>query len=186
MLTQHGKQFQRWDSFEYIAKDLFARGRPVNIVETGSLRTEHDWMGHGQSSLLWDFIVEKTKGKGFSVDINHEVVEFARARSKNLSFIHADSVTYLRSLSQDPFAKTIDLLYLDSCDWSKENHIESCLHHMGELAMIYDKLPSGCIIAVDDCHNENQGKHVIVRNFFRDIIKIQPVCLTHVAVWKKP
>ena len=162
-------QFDRWPAFNFIAKELFSKGSPVNIVETGTLRKDDDWLGYGHSTLLWDWILERTEGKGFSVDIDRQAIDFARSKCKHLTFIHEDSVGFLRGLSKEIFAKTIDLLYLDSFDWSKELHLSSCLHHMGELAMIYDQLPSGCLIAVDDAHNENEGKHVIVRNFFRDV-----------------
>lgn len=175
-------QYNRWPAFEFIAKELLEKNRPINIIETGTLRAENDWLGYGHSALLWDWIISKTGGNFYSVDIDHEAIRFARARCKNINLIHCDSVGYLRTVD----AEKVDILYLDSYNWSKEDHISSCLHHMTELGAIWDRLPSGCLIAIDDRHTDHLGKHVLVELFFVEIIRIQPLIKCHVIVWRKP
>lgn len=175
-------QYKRWAAFEFIAQELFKKNKELLIVETGTLKKDTDWLGYGHSALLWDWIVERTGGKIYSVDINMEAVKFTRARCKHVRPIHCDSIGFLRGFNEE----NIDLLYLDSYDYSAETHIPSCLHHLGELAAIWDRIPSGCLVAVDDRHDDARGKHVLVELFFSKIIKIEPLIKCHVVVWRKP
>lgn len=184
LLTQVYKtnQYNRWEGFEFIIKDLLSRNKELSIIETGTLNSENDWLGYGQSTLIWNWLASKRKTNICSVDIDVEKIRFGRARCENVKFIHCDSMGYLRGVD----ASSLDLLYLDSFNWSKEQHISSCLHHMGELAAIWDRLPRGCMIAVDDRHTDTDGKHALVDLFFTHIIKIQPIVKCHLIVWKKP
>lgn len=177
------KQFNRWPAFEFIARELFGKRRQLKIVETGCQRTENDWLGMGHSTELWNWIVAVTGGTATSIDITIENIQFIRNKCPRVKFVHADSIGCLRGMSK--LDSELDLLYLDSFDWSPSLHVSSCLHHMGELAAIWDKLPVGCLIAVDDCHTENLGKHVLVRKFF-DMIGVPPLVECHVQVWRKP
>lgn len=156
--------------------------KPLYIVETGTLNSDNNWLGFGQSTMIWDWLISKTKGIVNSVDIDLNNIKFARSKCNNINFVHCDSVGYLRGLDEN----NIDLLYLDSYNWSKEDHISSCLHHMTELGAIWDRLPKNCIIAVDDRHNDLDGKHALVELFFTNIIKIQPVIRCHMIIWVKP
>jgi len=175
-------QYNRWAAFEFIAKELLEKNKPLTIIETGTLRAENDWLGYGHSTLMWDWIVSKTSGDVYSVDIDHDAIKFARPRCNNIKFIHCDSIGYLRSVE----ASKLDLLYLDSYNWSPQEHISSCLHHMTELGSIWDRLPSGCLVGVDDCHSETLGKHVLVNLFFEKLIKQKPLVNCHVQIWRKP
>lgn len=176
-----GDKFSRWEAFEFIAQELLSRNKPLSILETGTLRTTNNWHGYGQSALLWDWLVQQTGGKGWSIDIDARMCMFARNHCKHLKVVCSDSVKFLRE-----FSEPLDLLYLDSYDWSEEKQISSSLHHIAELASMWDDLPAGCLIAVDDCHNEKQGKHIMVRNFFRDMLGIEPIFNSYLTVWKKP
>ena len=179
-------QYSRWEGFEFIAKELFYKNKPLKIIETGTLNSENDWLGYGQSTMIWDWIISRTKGVAYSVDTDLEKIRFGRSKCNqfniNINFIHCDSMGYLRGVD----AIGLDLLYLDSFNWSKEEHISSCIHHMGELAAIWDRLPSGCLIAIDDRHSDVEGKHALVDLFFSNIVKIQPLVKCHLIVWKKP
>jgi len=62
--------------------------------------------------------------------------------------------------------ETLDFLYLDSYDLTET--IDSPTHHLAELASVYPRLPSGCLIAVDDCVSEQHGKHRFVRDWLED------------------
>ena len=91
-----------------------------------------------------------------------------------------DSVEALTGFAS---ASTIDLLYLDSYDLTDD--YRAALHQIGELAAIYERLPSGCLIAVDDCVTGDRGKHVYVAAFF-DSIGVLSLISSHVTVWQKP
>ena len=91
-----------------------------------------------------------------------------------------DSVVGLRTLVE---AKNIDFLYLDSYDLTET--IDSPLHHLAELASVYAALPSGCLIAIDDCVDEQHGKHRFVRDFLSRL-GVEPVLPSYVTVWRKP
>ncbi len=174
-------QFDRWPAFEFIGKKLLAKGAPVNIVETGSLRTTNDWLGYGQATMVFDWILGQTGGSGHSVDIDLTTCHHARRNVKHMRVVHADSIGFLRGFGFE----TLDLLYLDAYDWSPALKVESALHHMGELACIFNRLSTGCMIAVDDCHSEAEGKHVLVRDFFKSMFGKDPVVKSHVQVWVK-
>ena len=173
--------FPRWEAFRFIAEKLISLNRPLSIIETGSLRTENDWNGNGQSTLIWDWLIEKLGGECHSIDINPEVSEFAKKHTKFAKIINKDSILALRNST---LASVCDLLYLDSYDWSEQSKIESPLHHIGELAATWGRLPSGCIVAVDDCHSENFGKHVMVKAFFEYVGKA-PTHSGYITVWEK-
>lgn len=176
------KQFKRWIAFEFIAKELLSKNKPIYMIETGTLNTDNDWLGYGQATLLWDDIVSKTLGKVYSIDIDLDKIKFARSKCKNINFIHCDSIGYLRGVD----ATDLDFLYLDSYDWDLDKHISSCLHHMTELGAIWDRLPSGCLLAVDDCHSETHGKHVLVHSFFEKLLNLKPIISCHIQIWRKP
>ncbi len=63
--------------------------------------------------------------------------------------------------------------------------IESPTHHLAELTSIYPRLPSGCIIAVDDCKSETHGKHRFVRDWLLSL-GVRPLLESYVTVWRKP
>jgi len=68
--SRHLGNTRRWHAFRLIVADLIARGRPVNIVETGCARQPDNWAGDGQSTLVWDWLLDKVGGTGLSMDIS--------------------------------------------------------------------------------------------------------------------
>jgi hypothetical protein len=176
-----GHMFNRWPAFEFIANHLLNKKEPICIIETGTVRTRDDWAGNGQSTILWDWIIEKTGGHGFSIDISPASCENARQLVKRMKIINEDSLSALKRLSS---VSSADLVYLDSYDWSQKAGPRSALHHVTELGTIWDRLPQGCLVAADDCHSDFQGKHVLVAEFFR-LMKIPPIHKGYVTVWEK-
>jgi hypothetical protein len=176
------KLFHRREPFEFLVKNLSALNRPVLIVETGTARERNNWRGDGQSTLIWDWIVGKLGGEAHSVDINPEAVNIAKAQAPRVNCVWADSQRFLRAFDR---ASEIDLLYLDAYDWgdSKRSASLSELHHIGELAAIYERLSPGCLVAVDDCHGIDRGKHVLVQEFFNRL-GCEPVFRGYVSVWR--
>jgi hypothetical protein len=175
------KLFHRREPFEFIIARLSALNRPVLIVETGTARERNNWRGDGQSTLLWDWLIGKVGGEAHSADINPEAVEIASAQAPRVNCVCADSQRFLRDFDR---AREIDLLYLDAYDWgeSRRANTLSELHHVGELAAIYERLSPGCLVAVDDCHGVDRGKHVLVQEFFRRL-GIEPIFLGYVTIW---
>ena len=171
---------RRWHEFRAIVAELIARGRPVNIVETGCAREADSWNGDGQSTLVWDWLLDKVGGTGLSMDISGENCAAAASRVQHFKVACVDSVVGLRTMVTP---EEIDFLYLDSYDLTET--IDSPTHHLAELASVYPRLPSGCLIAVDDCKNEQHGKHRFVRDFLARL-GIEPFLRGYVTVWVKP
>ena len=167
-------------AFEFIYHRLASHGRPVRIVETGCARQMDNWAGDGQSTLVWDWILRDLGGTGVSFDIASESVAYASSQVSRMEVRQLDSVTALRQLEHP---ESIDLLYLDSFDLT--DTIDSPAHHLAELASVYARLRSGCVIAVDDCVNEEYGKHRFVSGWMRSM-GVQPIVASYVSVWVKP
>jgi len=177
---RHLGNTRRWGAFRTIIADLIARGRPVNIVETGCAREPNNWGGDGQSTLLWDWLLDKVGGTGLSMDISADNCKAAASQVKHFKVACVDSVVGLRTMVEP---ETVDFLYLDSYDLTET--IDSPTHHLAELAAVYARLPSGCLIAVDDCVSEQHGKHRFVRDFLARL-GVHPLLRGYVTIWVKP
>jgi hypothetical protein len=171
---------QRWQAFTLIAEDLISRDRPLYIIETGCARQVGNWNGDGLSTVLWDWLITRTGGRSVTYEINHKNILEGRKMVSKAEIVQCDSVVGLRN-TENP--DTIDLLYLDSYDLTET--IDSPLHHLAELASIYAQLPSGCLIAIDDCVDEQHGKHRFVRDFLSRL-GVEPVLRSYITVWRKP
>ena len=151
----------------------------MHIVETGCVRRPGAWIDDGQSTIIWDWIIGRVGGTARSFDISKDSVSACRAMVKNVEVIESDSITGLRGLSN---LKDIDLLFLDSYDATGD--YRAPLHHLSELACVYENLRSGCMIAVDDCERYF-GKDRYVNAFFLDN-GVAPVLKSYVNIWVKP
>jgi SAM-dependent methyltransferase len=176
--------YHRRDGFAFIMLKLSQLARPVFIVETGTARQEGNWSGDGQSTLIWDWVIRQIGGYAVSVDIDEEAVKIAHRQASRVYCKCDDSQQFLRTM---PDAEKVDLLFLDAYDWgdSKQANTLSELHHVGELAAIYERLRPGCLIAVDDCHGIDRGKHVLVQEFFNRL-GVEPKHRGYISVWQKP
>lgn len=170
----------RWEGFCYIMRDLLERPKPV-IVETGTLRQPGNWRGDGQSTRLWQWVVEHRPGLAISVDIESSACDLSRKECPGVHVVCADSPAFLRGFL--PFA--IDLLYLDSREWGPGAEVESTMHQVAELAAIWERLPSGCLIASDDSHSADQGKPALTRRLLHTL-GIEPELDSYIVVWRKP
>lgn len=170
----------RWPAFKLIAYYLLAKQAPVHIAETGCARQADNWMGDGQSTQVWNWIIERTGGSAISFDISPHSVSYAKTVAPLVDVQCIDSVQGLRLI---PHPERLDFLYLDSFDLT--DGIESPTHHLAELASIYPRLSSGCLIAVDDCQSEKRGKHRFVRDWLLSL-GVRPMLESYVTVWRKP
>lgn len=172
---------QRWEAFKWIAAQLIERNRPVYIGETGCARDPGNWVGDGQSTLIWDWLLQALGGTGFTVDKSPQACASVRPQVKRMGVVCDDSLAYL---GHAHLVGSLDLLYLDSRDYQPPYPLSE-IHHAAELAIVYEKLPSGCLIAVDDCHAQNVGKHVMMQKFF-ERMEISPRFVSYVTIWEKP
>jgi len=172
---------RRWQAFVFIADALAELRRPIGIVETGCLRQIGNWAGDGQSTVVWDWLVKQHGGYGHSYDISPESVAAARSSVSTMQVHQQDSVEALAGFAS---ASTIDLLYLDSYDWTAQSDA-SAQHHRKELEAIYDRLRPGCLIAVDDCMGKSEGKHALVLPWLAER-GVEPIVTGYVYVWRKP
>jgi len=186
------KLARRKNTFEAMINHVWNKaggGDPVFIVETGSAWDMGNWDGQGQSTLIWDWLIEEGKAHGkniraYSVDINEESVTTARFQVKNVDVVLSDSVKFLNGLT--PWVlNNAALVYLDSYDWSQERNIESAFHHMAELAAVWRDLRPGCMVAVDDRHGDYKGKHWLVEAFMGHYLKTAPAFKSHQIGWIK-
>lgn len=173
----------RKQRFHDIASGMIAAARPINILETGCMRelSETD----GCSTLVWDYVAQRTGGACLTVDISEENAAFAKSKvSERTTVVCHDSVKLLASINR--VNQPIDLLYLDSLDYfgTELERALSSLHHAAELSAAWKWLNFGAIIAIDDCMPEG-GKHSIVRAFF-DSIGVTPIVDDYIHVWRKP
>ena len=161
---------QRQDSFMMMINYLCLIDNPL-IVETGCVRSLHDW-GAGYSTVLFDaFINEHGSGEFHSVDITEKNVEFARTLVSDKTKVHcADSVDFLEYHARmwADQNRRIDLLYLDSYDYNPGEEHESSLHHIFELLAAQPAVKTGTMIAVDD-NLGDRGKGLYVKQYFEKL-----------------
>jgi len=171
----------RWSFFREMNNHLGMLCRPIYVVETGTSRSQNNFSGDGQSTLVWDWMAGEYGGHVVSIDIDRPAIDVARQScSTRVQFIHEDSVVALREI---PNADKIDVLYLDSMDAYLPGSAE---HHYQELIAIYDELRPGAIIAIDDYQAENKGKHVVVAALFARK-NVKPTIWTSAIIsWVKP
>lgn len=168
-LLRRGPNFKRM--CEHAANSPYS-----NIIETGTAWDPDNFEGQGQSTLVWDWLLNQIDTvKCISVDIREEASNYAREHASKVEFLIGDSPKVLNSL---PFKtlQSCSVLYLDSFDWTPELNLQSSLHHLGELTSVWALLPKGCLICVDDRHGNGKGKHVLVESYM--------TCLGYTPVFK--
>ena len=155
------------------------------IIETGTARQKGNWVGDGQSTLIWDWVAERRNDiKVVSIDKEQRYIDIAKEQTKHVDYICNCSVVALNLLPISIVNQT-RLLYLDSFDWSEEKDLESSLHHLCELPCVWRDLPEGCMIVVDDRHSDYKGKHWLVESFMKKL-SIGPCFKGYQIGWIKP
>ena len=145
----------RKTSFTKIFEYLDKLPGPINIVETGCLRIKDNFLGDGQSTLLFDkYIQSRENGSNlFTVDIDPEATKVCRSIvSENVEIFTGDSVKYLNELMIRLYKeeKKISLFYLDSFDVNWQFPRQSAAHHLKELTAIINFISEKCMVVVDD------------------------------------
>lgn len=148
------------------------------IVETGTCANSLDHIGAGCSTELWNELVESLGVKALSIDIDPAAIRIARFQFKNVHFMCGDASEVLRHMPPAS-VDCIALLYLDSM-WDPTG--EQALR---ELGAIWSRLPPGCMVAIDDRHSDEVGKHVATEAWLRGW-GVKPVFCDYQIGWIKP
>jgi hypothetical protein len=137
-------------AFEYLAKN---RPRGHLIIETGCARRAENWEIDGLSTFLFDRFAEAHDGEVMSVDLNPKACECASSLvGPRTKVFNEDSIPFLHRLGRELVQanRPIDLLYLDSFDFSLDNPAPSAVHHLKELCAIAPALSPKALVMVDD------------------------------------
>ena len=135
------------------------------IVETGTIRFADSRDGY--STFLFAEYAHRFGAKFYSVDITPEHIEASKKALDTLctqvEYVCSDSVTWLSR-----FCAPIDLLYLDSYDFSFENPGPSQRHELAELGAAFGKVNNPGLILLDDCGVAHEGKGYLGTRFLQD------------------
>src|SRR5215475_2395486 len=147
---KNNSKTNRTDTFRKIFEHLDQFKNPL-IIETGCADpSKHDWLGAGNSTLLFDKYVSLNGGTLHSCDLDEIRINNIRVLvSDNCHIHHCDSVKFLEALAEGLTDKPV-LVYLDSHDLVWYLEIESQIHHYNELRAIMPKLTPDTLVVVDD------------------------------------
>ncbi len=137
------------------------------IVETGTSREGlKGAKSNGAATIVFGKWALQNGGVLHSVDISLESISQAQAEVNNqglqdvVNIHHSDSVKFLQNFNQQ-----VDLLYLDSYDYSShdiEIQKKSQEHHLAEFKSIENCLHHNSVVLIDDCDLPNGGKGKLV------------------------
>jgi len=155
------KTNKRRPGFQLMIDHLKSIDQPL-IIETGCARPPDPRWGtidinfadDGMSTCIFDKFTSDFGGNFYSVDLNPDHVEFAKSQiiGENTEVHCDDSIGFLYHVNKILIEEDryIDLLYLDSFDYEESDPYPSMVHHIKELLVIFGRLRSGSLLAVDD------------------------------------
>lgn len=149
---------KRSATFSIIIENLLRNKQSeLVIVETGTTRKTNNWEGDGQSTRIFDDLVNFVGGRVISIDIDPVACEISdRLTSDKTTVICSDAIPALYQLGCW-IRQPIDLLYLDSYDVSFDDDMPSAVHHLMEFSMAARYLNDPCILAIDDTLEKAHG-----------------------------
>ena len=147
--------------------ELLGERKAKVIVETGTSRKGLEaTRGDGAATIVFGKWAKQNDAKMYSVDISQDSVKGSQdavteqGLDKNVSVLHQDALVFLAEFDQK-----IDLLYLDSYDYSRtdvEIQQKSQEHHLKEFQLAEDKLHEQTVVLIDDCGLPGGGKGKLV------------------------
>ena len=159
----------RYHTFQAALSILHKRAGKV-IVETGTSRGGFNNLeGDGCSTIIFTDYAQQNDCKCYSVDIDPIALNSAKNAciflfgNNPTKYICSDSIKFLKM-----FPHQIDLLYLDSYDYDREDPNPSQMHHLNEIKEIYHRLTENSIVMIDDCNIEGGGKGPLVVEFLTE------------------
>lgn len=178
----------RAPSFRAVMREAMARDIKV-VVETGCARQKDNWVGDGQSTLIWGAYTKFVRGSSTSIDIDPEAIKIAREsileKQFYVTFVEGDSVKELAKLTN-----TVDLLYLDSYDVDMAAPETAAMHCLFEFCSAKPFLKSGSIVFIDDSpiigpEFSVGGKGKYVAEYFKQL-GIHPFTVGYQIAWIMP
>lgn len=144
---------QRAVTFRQMFEYLDSQPVPIVIIETGVARQIDNWIGDGQSTVLFDRYVSgrSTDSHVHAVDISPESVMACRSLVGNQTTLYQqDSVRFLSQLVKESGNMIPALVYLDSYDLDWNYWFASAAHCAKEFAAIRPMLGPSTLLVVDD------------------------------------
>lgn len=174
----------RFEAFQFLVTFLSCFRIPPIIME---IVPAHARCQDGaESTLIWDWFIQENKYRGYaySLSANEDVTDMARKRVQKAYCVSGDPQDYLRNFAGQDL---IDLIFFGAHDWfgSGPANTLSELATIGEFSAIYANLKVGCMIAVDNCVNDEFGCHVLIQEFFKRL-GVEPVFSGKITIWRKP
>ncbi len=173
--------------YEYVIPKLIELGRPIYVLETGTMSTSLEDNSGAFTLIMADLIKNYTGGKIYTVDLSKENIQKCKNLTKEfeevIEYASVDSIEFIKSLDKDT-VKKFDLVYLDSYDlWLPDTH-NSAQHHLNELLSLFDNINDTCFIGIDD--NYLPGSWVLWNHLDGkgDIIKQEKIVIKDNVVGK--
>jgi hypothetical protein len=146
----------REKTFRKIFQYLDTFDGPISIIETGCARSENNWEGDGQSTILFDKYISSRDetSECRTVDVSPKAVSLCKKLVSGRVSIHQDnSIHYLSVLSKEfrERKKSVNFVYLDSFDLNWTHWYPSAIHHLKELLAIIRCFDEKTLLVVDDC-----------------------------------
>jgi len=163
---------------------LIATTAPKFILEVGTARNPANTFGDGGSTILWDRLAPRV----ISIDINPRSQTQARKLTKNVLYIVEDSASFLSRFVLDDDVLSVDFVYLDGMDFSQTDAKQaeaSAKAHLVDVSLLWPRLKSGALLAIDDCHGTNEGKHQLAKDYLT-CVGAEVILESYVTVWRKP
>ena len=177
---------KRAGTFRTAFQHVLALSPPFYVLETGCVRRPGNWVGDGQSTVLFDDLVAHVDGHLWAVDIDGEAVAVSRSiTSPNSTIVASDSVAWLANFSRCIPSHTFNLIYLDSFDIDWAIPHPSALHHLHEFVYAWHLLRPGGLLVVDDDAGPGRGKGMYIRDHL-DRLEIEPLFSEYQVGWVKP
>jgi len=166
---------KRLEAFQMIGELLPDAPR---IVETGTVRQIGNWLGDGQSTIVWNHYAAQTDGVVVTIDIDpvgaHLVDTLGLSHTTPVT---ADSVDTLRSMSG-----AVSFLYLDAYDIDFSKPEPAQKHHLQEICAAWHLLRKGSLVAVDD-NMDHAGKGMLVAEFLQSHNAVE-LLQSYVRIWR--
>lgn len=146
----------RAETFAKMFEHLDRFDRPVTIIETGCAMDRHEkdsdnWALDGRSTVMFDRYIQARRDGStcVSVDLNPDAVDACASQVEAVELLCGDSVEALKTIASYERGP-VDLLYLDSFDYSPADPLPSAIHHHAELMAAMPMILPGTFVVVDD------------------------------------
>ncbi len=176
-------------NFKFI-EEYIKKNNCLNILETGTIRGHPDTFnylgGDGLSTLIFAHFSKIYNLNFYSIDVSPHSISQSKEILKQfnlhdyVNYINSDSVKFLSE-----FKEKIDILYLDSYDFTENEEFNSQNHQLKEIIAAHDKLKKHSLVFLDDCDQRDEGKcrlssdflinnnyTLLVKNYQRIFIKL--------------